>query len=62
MLKLRNTTIHCLYVSELSNSAQRSYGCHTSGSVQGQIGLGPEQPDLVKSVIDMVEGLELYDI
>lgn len=34
----------------------------TSGDVQGQMGQGPEQPDLVKSVIDKVEGLEPGDI
>ena len=40
-----------LYSSEtLEHAAQRSCGCPIIGSVQGQVGWGSEQPDLVKDV------------
>jgi len=34
----------------LAQVAQRSYGCPLPGSVQGQVGWGFEQPELVGSI------------
>jgi len=31
----------------LAQASQRNCGCSIAGGVQGQVGLGPEQPDLV---------------
>ena len=42
--------------------AQRSCGCPITGSVQGQVGPGFEQPDLVKDVPAHGRGLGLDDL
>ena len=34
----------------LAQTAQRSRGCPIPGGVQGQVGWGPEQPDLGEGV------------
>ncbi|KAK4823398.1 hypothetical protein QYF61_001772 [Mycteria americana] len=42
--------------------AQRSCGCSIIGNVQGQVGRGSEQPDLVKNVPAHGRGVELHDL
>jgi len=47
----------------LAQAAQRSCGCPLPGSVQGQVGRGFEQPDLVEDVsLLMAGGLERDDL
>ena len=46
----------------LAQVAQRSCGCPLPGSVQGQVGQGSEQPDLVEAVHAHGRGVELDDL
>ena len=46
----------------LAQVAQRSCGCPISGSVQGQVVQGLEQPDLVEGVPARGRGLELHKL
>ena len=41
----------------LEQVAQRSFGCPILGAVQGQVGWGPGQPDLVGGIPAMAGGL-----
>ena len=43
-------------VEALAQAAQRSCGCPIHGCVQGQIGWGPDQPDLVMAILLMAGG------
>jgi len=49
----------------LAQAAQRGYGCPAPGDVQGQVGWGPGQPDLVLNVEvgspACGRGLEIHD-
>jgi len=46
-------------VEVLSQAAQRSSVCPTPGDSQGQVGWGPQRPDLMGSNLVHSRGLEL---
>jgi len=41
-----------IFMMRVEHVAQRTCGCPITGSVQGQVGWGSEQPGLVKDVPD----------
>ncbi|KAK4832366.1 hypothetical protein QYF61_021965 [Mycteria americana] len=52
----------CALAAQRANHILRSCVCPIPGSVQGQVGWGFEQPDLVKDASLMVGGLVLDDL
>ena len=49
-MRCKEEVLHCEGGEALEQVAQRSCGCPLPGSVQGQVGWGFEQPDLVADV------------
>ena len=61
-VRYKEEILPCEGGKTLAQVAQRSCGCPLPGSVQGQVGRGFEQPDLVEGVPAHGRGVELDDL
>ena len=61
-MRCKEGVLPCEGGEALEQVAQRDCGCPISGSVQGQVGWGFEQPGLMEGVPAMAGELELDDL
>lgn len=61
-LNIRKIFVNCGGSDALKQLAQRSWGCHTPGSVLGWIACGLEKPDPVNGIPAHDRGVELEDL